>query len=182
MLDKVTQQFVLHCIEKQHKKQEKVGGKIDSIDRMRAGLTNYGQLNKAQSGRSMRGAAAQTNRYNKQTDYTKYFMSSSDEEAELYAVENGYGGLEGEGDIGLSRRDRRAAKRDQKKWDEKKEAALEEDDEEEEQAQSASEGSESSEQSEERPTRGRPRKNAPRDVPAGGGRGTRGRRGQAASN
>merc|ERR1711990_161070 len=113
---------------KQHKKQEKVGHKLESIDRMRAGLSSYkmdgqmNQMNKTQSGRSMRGAAA-TNRFNKQTDYTKYFMSSSDDEAELYAVDNGYSALGGEGEnIGLSRRDRRAAKRDQQKWDEKKDA------------------------------------------------------------
>lgn len=69
VLDKVTQQFVLNCIEKQHKKQIKVGYKIDSIERMRAGLTNYkmtdgGGMQKSSSGRNVRGAA-QTNRYNK---------------------------------------------------------------------------------------------------------------------
>lgn len=51
---------MLHCIEKQHKKQEKVGHKLESIERMRAGLSSYkmdGQLNKVQTGRSMRGAA-----------------------------------------------------------------------------------------------------------------------------
>lgn len=67
LLDKVTQQFVLHCIEKQHKKQEKVGHKLESIERMRAGLSNYkmdGQLTKTASGRPPRGAA-QTNRFNK---------------------------------------------------------------------------------------------------------------------
>jgi hypothetical protein len=47
-------------------------------------------------------------------------MSSSDEEAEIYDIENGLNTGEGDGDnIGLTRRDRRAAKRDQKKWDDK---------------------------------------------------------------
>jgi hypothetical protein len=177
---------VLHCIEKQHKKQEKVGHKLESIERMRAGLSNYkmdGQLTKTQSGRNARGAA-QTNRFNKQTDYTKYFMSSSDEEAELYAAESGYGAFDGEGEnIGLSRRDRRAAKRDQQKWDEKNDAEMDADEDGDAEAESAEEGSEGSEESEEPPSRGRPRKSATRDGPAGGtGRGTRGRRGQVASN
>ena len=108
-------------------------------------------------------------------------MSSSDEEAELYAVDNGYGPVDGEGEnIGLSRRDRRAAKRDQKKWDERNDAEEGDDDDE---VESANEGSESSEESEAPPARGRPRKNATRDGPASGtGRGSRGRRGQVASN
>ena len=113
-------------------------------------------------------------------------MSSSDEEADLYGVENGSAALDGDGEnIGLSRRDRRAAKRDQKKWDERKDAEMvaDEDDEEDDDAASAEVESKSSDESEERPARGRPRKNAARDVSAGGtGRGTRGRRGQAASN
>lgn len=60
-------------------------------------------------------------------------MSSSDEDAEIYGVENGFVHAEGEGEnIGLTRRDRRAAKRDQKKWDEKKEQqAMDEENEEE---------------------------------------------------
>jgi len=116
---------VLNCIEKQHKKQEKVGHKLESIERMRTGLSNYKmdgqmmQMTKTASGRNAR-AATQTNRYNRQTDYSKYFMSSSDEEAELAAVEQGYGQEDADAErIGLSRRDRRAAKRDQQKWDDK---------------------------------------------------------------
>ena len=57
-------------------------------------------------------------------------MSSSDEEAEIYGIENGFNNPNGDEDVentGLSRRDRRAAKRDQKKWDERKEREAEED-------------------------------------------------------
>jgi hypothetical protein len=87
---------------------------------MRANLQHY-KLDAVQNnGRGGSRGGAQTNRFNKQTDYTKYFMSSSDEEAEIYGIENGVTNGDGEGEnIGLTRRDRRAAKRDQKKWDER---------------------------------------------------------------
>ena len=41
-------------------------------------------------------------------------MSSSDEDAEIYGIENGFNNVDSDGgeNIGLTRRDRRAAKRD----------------------------------------------------------------------
>lgn len=115
-------------------------------------------------------------------------MSSSDEDAEIYGIENGYGNPEGEADnIGLTRRDRRAAKRDQKKWDERKEqqAMDEENEEEEDDDDDDGDNNESESESEisAKPQRGRPRK-----YPIGQerqpstGRGSRGRRGRVAQD
>ena len=98
-------------MEKMRRKAEALGVKAD--EKSRAILQNYKLEQQANQGRGGSRGGAQTNRFNKQTDYTKYFMSSSDEDAEIYGIENGYGNPEGEADnIGLTRRDRRAAKRD----------------------------------------------------------------------
>lgn len=79
VLDKVAEQFVLNCIKKLDRKAAKLGQQVNKQEEVLLGGTRAGSRG-GKGGMGIYGFAGQnTNRYNKQADYTKYFASSSDE-------------------------------------------------------------------------------------------------------